>query len=452
MTAPAPSSPLLRAEEKAPFFWASLCFFCLLMAYYMLRNLQSAISSTPLFLRQQAWLTTVAALLMLAINPLYGALATWLSRTKLVLYSYGLFGLMLLGFALVFCQSHVSTKQMYESLTGRSFWVWVNVFNMFVVSVFWDVMLDVFPERQDSRLFVGVGIFGSLGAIVGALSAARWSTWSARHPQVPPDALLLVSVFLLGVATYALYRLAASFSSRTRSADVYTPPGKHPLSGLSAIWSSQYLRRICLYMVLLGVGSGLLYLQLRQSISDRATQTSWAWVKSYYAYVDLAISGGGLLLQLFVAQRFTKRAGVGTTLALLPLVVLGAAALLYPFSQWNANQPQRLLWLLPLMTGFHVLVRMLEFSTVKPARKLLFTVVDRDKKYSAQSLIDTFVHRSSDVLVVWGLHGFQALSLASSAWVAARAPSFLLFVGIPLWLGWLYLSIWLGRQFQKRLA
>jgi AAA family ATP:ADP antiporter len=49
---------------------------------------------------------------------------------------------------------------------GRAFYVWGAIFNLFVVSVFWGFLADVFSSEQSRRLF------GFIAA--GAPSAASW--------------------------------------------------------------------------------------------------------------------------------------------------------------------------------------------------------------------------------------------------------------------------------------
>ncbi|MBI2839324.1 MAG: hypothetical protein HYX75_13490 [Acidobacteria bacterium] len=51
--------------------------------------------------------------------------------------------------------------------TGRAFFLWVSVFNLFVVTVFWGFMTDIFNTEQAKRLFGFIAVGGTLGAIVG---------------------------------------------------------------------------------------------------------------------------------------------------------------------------------------------------------------------------------------------------------------------------------------------
>lgn len=438
-------------REKKSFFQASLCFFCLLLSYYFLRPLQSAISQTPLFQQQQAWLTTMAAGLMFVATPLYGTLATFVSRKRLVLCSYLFFVLGLLGFAMLFWDPH----PVYTTWTARCFWIWANVFNMFVVSVFWDVMVDVFRTHQGTRIFVWVGIAGSLGAVIGSFASAQWHSWVRMHPSIPPDASLLVSVFFFGMSSLFLYRLAAQSQFSPHGLDqANIPPGSHPFSGFSAVVSSKYLLGISGYMVLFGLGSGLLYLQQRQLVATLAEhyRFGWAWVKTYNAYIDAAGNVGGLILQLSVARFVLRKWGVTVTLMLLPSLVLLAALVLYPISWKLGSSSLQVNLLLVVLSISQVLLRMIDFSMAKPARKLLFTMVNRDAKYNAQSFIDTFVHRSSDVVLVWGVRAFQTLPWITAFLTVTRDAGFLLLLGIPLWLGWISLALWLGRRYQHHLS
>jgi len=66
------------------------------------------------------------------------------------------------------------------ALDGRVFFVWLSVFNLFVVSVFWSFMSDVFDTGQATRLYGTIAAGGSCGAIAGPLLARAW-----RAPSAP---------------------------------------------------------------------------------------------------------------------------------------------------------------------------------------------------------------------------------------------------------------------------
>jgi len=60
------------------------------------------------------------------------------------------------------------------------------VFNLFVVSVFWAMIVDVFDAEQGKRLFGFIAAGATLGAIVGSAVVVGL----ARH--VPQTALLIL--------------------------------------------------------------------------------------------------------------------------------------------------------------------------------------------------------------------------------------------------------------------
>ena len=80
---------------------------------------------------------------------------------------------------------------------GRVFFIWVSVYNLFVVSVFWQMNVDLFSPEQGKRLFGFIAAGATIGAIVGSALTASL----ARY--VPPTLLLLGAAILLEVAVFA---------------------------------------------------------------------------------------------------------------------------------------------------------------------------------------------------------------------------------------------------------
>ena len=83
---------------------------------------------------------------------------------------------------------------------------------MFVVSIFWSVMADVFSTAQSKRLFGFIGAGGTIGGITGAAITSR------LVGPLGAANLLLVSAVLLEVAALAARRLFAT--PRTDDEDV----------------------------------------------------------------------------------------------------------------------------------------------------------------------------------------------------------------------------------------
>src|SRR5207244_10498600 len=79
--------------------------------------------------------------------------------SRLLPLVYGFFALNLIVFVFAF--------------EPRVYFVWLSVFNLFVVSVFWSFMSDVFDTRQAARLYGTIAAGGSCGAIAGPLAASE---------------------------------------------------------------------------------------------------------------------------------------------------------------------------------------------------------------------------------------------------------------------------------------
>jgi AAA family ATP:ADP antiporter len=97
---------------------------------------------------------------------------------------------------------------------------------------------------------------------------------------------------------------------------------------------------------------------------------------------------------------------------------------------------------LTVLATFQILRRATGFALLRPAREVLFTVLRREDKYKAKSLIDTFGYRLGDITGAWSYPLMQWLGfgLVGISWVA-----------VPFAAVWCVLSIWLGRK-QRHLA
>jgi AAA family ATP:ADP antiporter len=79
---------------------------------------------------------------------------------------------------------------------------------------------------------------------------------------------------------------------------------------------------------------------------------------------------------------------------------------------------------------------------LRPAREILFTVLRREDKYKAKSVIDTFGYRLGDQVGAWSYRAMHAVGLSLNA---------ISFIAVPIIAAWCALSVWLGRK-QRALA
>ena len=127
----------IRPGEMRALLWAFVYFFCLLSAYYILRPLRDEMGVAAGVSRLQ-WLFTGTFVVMLAVMPLFGLLVSRLPRSRFVPWGYRFFLICILGF------SALLQVEQWRVPVAQAFFIWVSVFNLFVVTVFWGFMSDLF--------------------------------------------------------------------------------------------------------------------------------------------------------------------------------------------------------------------------------------------------------------------------------------------------------------------
>jgi len=408
--------PVNRHEIPA-LFWSFLYFFCLLAAYYILRPVRDEMG-VLLGAHTLPWLFSAVFLTMLAIIPLFGWVAGHFPIRRLLSTVYGFFIMNLVGF---FVALQVG---MQVQTIGPVFFVWLSVFNLFVVSVFWSFIADVFPTDAARRLFGGISAGGSLGAMTGPFITAL------AVKGVGIQGLLLVSglFLLLGIGCIlALLRwyhrhhgtdLGKQHLSSTKDPDA-APPSLW--IGAVRIFRSPYLRGISLYLMCYSVLSTFLYAQQTILIPD--VMPSSENRIQLFASVDLGINVLAFLLQFFAIGWLLSRFGVMVMLVVMPIVSFIGFGV---FGLWTV---------LPVLVGFGVLRRAGEFSITKPTRETLFTVVLREEKYQAKNVIDTVVHRGADATGTGIVALFHTWGMGLSQMAFAAMPIAALWFGTGLWLG-----------------
>jgi len=415
----------IRPGEVGATLWSCAYFFFVLCGYYILRPIRDDMGIAG-GVRNLPWLFTGTLLAMLLLNPAFSALVARLTRRRFIAWSYRFFMVCLGLFFLLFRYLPESS----QVATGRAFYIWTAVFNLFVVSVFWGFAADTFKPEQGRRLFGFLGVGGTLGAICGSGIVAIGAE------RIEPAWLMLLSIVLLELAVRCSRR-AGTAAHRTNDAGTASPGLASPaasnapigggvLAGISHVFRSPYLLGICAYMLLYTILATFLYFQqasiVEEAFADRGARTA------LFAKIDLAVNILTVLTQLFLTGRVIRLLGVGLTLALLPVIcALGFTGL----------------GIIPGLTAiilFQVLRRSGNYALARPAREVLYTVLPREDKFKAKNFIDTFVYRGGDQIGAW--------SWAFLGWAGVGVAG-ISFVAVPLALLWAAVAVWLGRKQQK---
>ncbi len=405
----------VRPSEVPALAWSWLYIFSLLSSYYIMRPIRDQMGVAG-GVNNLQWLFTGTLVGMLLLNLPFSYLVKTFPRQKFISISYRFFSANILLFALVL---YVATPEQ-TIWVGRIFFIWTSIFNLFVVSIFWQMIVDVFTSEQGKRLFG----FIAAGATLGAISGSIFTVSTVEH--MAPGYLMVGAALMLEVAVFCVRRLSglsAALSERPKAEQSDAPIGGSLMSGFRDALSSSYLLNVSLFLLLYAVTSTFLYFQqaavVSHSFESRAAQTA------FFASVDLGVNVLTLAVQLFLTGRILKRFGVGPTLSLLPVfsvIGFGAVALVPTLAS---------------VVGFQLIRRAGNFAIARPTREVLFTVLPREDRYKAKSFIDTAVYRLGDQIGAWSfaLLTYFKLGLGEISIVAAVASVL-----------WLFNSWWLGGR------
>lgn len=410
----------VKPEEIRATLWSFTYFFCLLSSYYVLRpvrdemGIQAGLENLPS-------LFTATFIVMLCAAPVYGWLVGRLPRRIFVplVYRFFIATMIIFWAALSFDWG--------SSILASAIFVWVSVFNLFVVSVFWSVMADLFNSEQGKRLFGFIAAGGSAGVILGP------SLTLSLAPSLGAANLLLVSAVILEAGIFAMRRAVKTTPDPEQAApseQSSSEPeaiGGSAIDGLKLIAGSRYLAGIALWVFILSLAGTFLYFE-QQHLVKAASSDSGTRLQ-IFAGIDLAAGILTILIQLFLTGRLVEKFGTGIALAFLPVIFIAGFAVL-------AIAPT-----IAAVILFQAIQRSANFAISNPAREMLFTVVARNAKFKAKNVIDTALFRGADVANSWLFSLLQTIGLE----IAAIAG-----VAIPVMAGWAGLSGWLGKRHRQK--
>jgi ATP:ADP antiporter, AAA family len=379
-------------EEVPAVLGGHVLFFLLFASYFMLRPVRETFGIAGGVDNLQ-WLYLGTFLATLVVVPLYGTLAKKLPRRRLLPVSYVFSAIVMGAFGLGLM---VDPDNVW---TARAFYIWLSVFNLFVISIAWSLMADVFNADQGHRLFGQIAAGASLGGLTGPLLSGLLVS------PLGHAGLLLLSTGLLLTTLACAHYLIGWRERRGHPEDPDNPPeariGGSIWAGLTLILRSPYLLGISLFVILLTSVSTFLYFEqarvVEATFPDRTAQTQ------VFSAIDFTVQSLTIFIQLFVTGRLTRRLGVTVLLTAVPLTMMFGFGLLALAATF------------PVLAFVMIVRRVGEYALVRPGREMLFTNVDAETKYKAKNAIDTFVYRGGDAISAWANVGIVAIGTASAA-------------------------------------
>ena len=408
---------VVQPEELPALLAAFATLFCMFSSYTILRPIRDTmgITSGVEKLPYLFWGTFIA---MLALQPVYGWLTSKFRRPVFLPWVYAFFTANLLAFYLWF------NLQQDHTWIARTYYVWVSVFNFFIVAVFWSLMADVFTREQAGRMFGFIAAGASTGGLVGPLVASRLAV------PLGTINLLLISATLLATSLFFMKRVInwqRHFGSGARGAEVDTPLGGHILAAFHQVLRSPYLLGIGLFVIFLSWVSTFLYLEQQAFVAKVFTTRDER--TRFFSDVDFWVQTFSLITQLFLFSRLFKWIGHRALLVSVPLIMtVGYAvfALVPTFA---------------VLVGVFAVRRVGEYAITRPCRDSLYTVCTREEKYKAKSLIDTFIYRGGDATSASAyqlMTGTLGLGPAGVGWVGAVISAL-----------WVVLALALGKSHER---
>jgi AAA family ATP:ADP antiporter len=415
----------VRAGEGAGVLLLTLTVFLLLGSYYLLKIAREALILTEGGAEVKAYSAAAQAVLLLAVVPLYGWLGSRVPRMTLITFTTLFFASNL---ALFYLAGTAGAR------TGILFYIWIGIFNVFVVSQFWAFANDVYTEGQGRRLFPLIGVGSSLGAWIGATAAvplverARFTPFTL---MVAGAAILVVSLGL----TYAVHVRETSRAEPEAAAIGEQPLGRE--GGFELVMKDRYLFWIAMLTIVLNIVNTSGEFLLGRLVVDQAESLYPAaqlverqrYIAGFYGSFFGAVNLLGLILQLFVTSRVIRWLGVRGALFILPVLALVNYSII-------AVAP-----LLAVVRVTKTLDNSVDYSIQNTIRQALFLPTTREAKYKAKAAIDTFGMRLGDVT--------QAGIVAAGTSLRIGTAGFA-WLNVALTIGWLWIAGQVAREHRKR--
>jgi AAA family ATP:ADP antiporter len=411
---------------EAPALLASFAtLLCTFASYTMLRPVRDALGVTG-GLDKIPYLFWGVFVVMLLLQPVYGWLTSRFPRSVFLPWVYGFFAANLVLFWFWF------RVQEDHTWIARTYFVWVSVFNLFVVAAFWGLMADVFSREQATRMFGFIWAGASAGGLLGPSVAHFLAVpFGAINLLLLSAGLLLLSlVFMARIISWQRRQgmRAAPAAAGATPAAAQRGIGGGVFAAFAQVARSPYLLGIAVFVLFMTWVSTFLYLEQAAFLAKVFHNTDDR--TRFLSGVDFWVQLASLVLQTLLFSRLFKWFGMRALLVAVPLIMVAGYALF------------ALLPTFAVLIGVYAVRRVADYGITRPCRDSLFTVVSREEKYQAKSLIDTFAYRGGDALsgsLYKALTGGLGFGSSGIGWLGAVVAAV-----------WALLALALGRGFQRR--
>jgi len=429
----------IRPGEAQKALLLALNIFLLLLAYYLIKPVREALllinAKAP---QTKAYLSGAQAILLVFVVKSFSRLASRVPRHILITWTT----LFFVSNILIFYVLHLSGTPV--KTMGIVFFIWIGIFNIFVVAQFWGFANDLYTDEAGKRIFPLIAVGATLGAVFGS-KIAGWliQPFGSFNLMVLCGAVLLACIALSRFIHNREFRPSEAeiqgadrASRKDREAQVKP---LRPGGGFKLVFQSRYLFFIAL---LIGIYN-FINMTGEYIISDVSTRVALRAVESgtaagltmgqlqgkFFADYQFLTNLLALLIQLFLVSRIFKRVGVGGALLFLPFIALGG----YGLISFGA--------LLILVKWVKAMENGTDYSLMNTTKAALFLITPREEKYKAKAAIDTFFVRGGDALA--------ALCVFIGTTYFALAIEKFAVINVLMVLVWIALCFLIMKEYKK---
>jgi AAA family ATP:ADP antiporter len=397
--------------------------FLILTAYYLLKVVREPLILLGGGAEVKSYAAAGQAVLLIALIPAYGWLASRVPRMTLVNGVTAMFAVSFLVFWLAY-QAGLAV--------GVPFFLWLGIFNMMVVAQFWSLANELFSQSQGKRLFPIIAIGGTIGAIAGSYAAKLLIGAIGIGLIMPIAAALLVACIAL---TFAGTRAARAIPRTEEDTHEVEEKPLEKQGGFKLVLKMKYLRLIAIMIVLYNLVNTTGEYILGSVVTAAATaeaggnaEVAKQIVGQFYGDFFTWVNVVAAVLQMFVVSRVVRFLGVRAGLLVLPAIALGGYALI-------ATVP-----ILAWIKVAKISENGVDYSLHNTIRQLLWLPTTPEAKYKAKAAVDSFFVRFGDLLsggVVWIGTSF------------ALSPRMFAGVNVAIVGVWTVLAILVGREYRR---
>lgn len=404
--------------QKSKIFYTSGIFFLILTSYYILRPIRdemgilAGINKIPsLFL--YSLIGTVC------LSPIFSYYSHTIPKAIFSIRVYLIVSAQTLIFYILFQLGYP-----IETLASCYF-VWLSIINLFIVSLFWSIVVDLFTINESKLVFGYIAAGGTLGAIFGPSITVILASHTGTISLLIPAGILFLITAVTIHKTYLIFEPTRLVTKGSNSSTVQNAFSKS-FKGIKLIINSPFLQNICWYNILNSIAATFIYISQASLLTEISTLDGER--TAFFATIDFFSNITTLLFQVLLTKSILTRIGVTTGLMLLPIFLLSGFIL----SVFTTS--------VLVLAFMEILRRSINYAFAKPSREVLFTLVSNDEKYASKNTIDTFVYRLGDSV------GAQLIDLAKHVFTNLPVG---LYMGVPICIIWGWVIKRLGHQFNQ---